>query len=365
MSDSWLDDGDSEAIDLFGGEESAEDYLDDGDDAESYDDEEEAASPAVRRRRAKARQLALRRRRLEALARARNQRARRRRGPVHTAQKAVRQTQVAVRDLNLDSAMKSALQRQSNRITRSDYTTLATAALSQFQQSFPQVVGSGPYTQAALRFAPLVFLSSEERGSGAMAIVRDPRVIGGLLIAGLAIAGDRLRPKQVQRIAVPNVPTIVAGRQSLLTADAQDENGKRIDRTVFTWESSNDAVAKVSPLSGPTTNVIGVSAGTAVITATSAGVRQQIPIEVESIIRKVEISGTAKIAVKGEMMFIADALDDRGRSIDGVVFAWESRDPKIAKVDPITGKVTGVSAGPVLITAKSDGVPGRKTVEVA
>ncbi|WP_169807631.1 Ig-like domain-containing protein [Herbidospora mongoliensis] len=371
MSDSWLDHGDFEALDLFGGGESAEDYLDDvDDDAESYDDE--AVSPAVRRRRVKARQQAVRRQRLAALARVRNRRARAPSGPAPTAHNAVRQTQIAVRDLNLDSkvqadAMKSALQAQSKRITRSEYAALSSVALSQFQQSFPKIVGDNPYARAALSFAPLLFLSPAKQGNGAAAIAGDPRVIGAVLTAGLAIAGDRLRPKQVRQIVAPNVPRIVTGRQALLTADAQDENGKRIDGTVFTWGSSNDAVARVKPTGGQTIEVTGVSAGTAVITVTSAGVQHQIQIEVESAVREVAVHGYP-IVVKGKpRMFIADALDDRGRRVDRAVFAWESSDTTVATVEPATGpktEVIGVSAGAAFITASTDGVMHRWPVQV-
>ena len=368
MADNWLDDSDSEAIDLFGGEEGAEDYLEDWDEeAETYDDE--AVSPAVRRRRAQARQLAARRRRLEALARARNKRARGARGPTPAGRKAVQQTQSAVRELSLDTkvqadAMKNALQKHSDRTSRSEYSTLASVALSQFQQSFPQIVGTSRYTAAALNVAPLLLLSPQKKGSGALAIARDPRALGLLLVAGLAVAGDRLRPKQVARIDVPNVPTVVARQRAALTADALDEKGKRIDGTVFTWTSSNPAVATLYPSSGPTTTVTGVSAGETEITVTAGSVQRQIPLKVDSVVRQIEISGASKVAVNSDATFIADALDDKGRSIDAVVFDWDSSDKNIATVDPVTGKVKGQNPGTAVIVAKSNGVLRRKTIEV-
>ncbi len=70
----------------------------------------------------------------------------------------------------------------------------------------------------------------------------------------------------------PVADTVRAGFTINFTATPRSADGTPLPGRTVTWESSNDAVAMVDLPSGATTEVNGVDAGTAVITATSEGV---------------------------------------------------------------------------------------------
>ena len=144
MTDMWPDE-DMETTDLFGYQESAEDYGDTESFDEEGDDDAEATSAAVRRRRERDQRraaLALRQERARRAARARTRRPIRGGRPAPTTRAAVRTTQVAVRDLNLQTkvqidALRSALAAQSKRTSRSEASAVTSALASQLQGSFP------------------------------------------------------------------------------------------------------------------------------------------------------------------------------------------------------------------------------------
>jgi alpha-tubulin suppressor-like RCC1 family protein len=73
---------------------------------------------------------------------------------------------------------------------------------------------------------------------------------------------------------------------------------------------------------------------------------------------------TATLASLGEsVQLTATARDDRGKPISGTTVSWESSDQFIARVDG-SGRVTAVQNGPVVISARAEGVVGTAAVEV-
>jgi uncharacterized protein YjdB len=86
-----------------------------------------------------------------------------------------------------------------------------------------------------------------------------------------------VRARTVASITItPTSPDVLVGAQTALTATLRDGGGATITDRPVTWQSSNEAVAFVSS----TGTVIGVSAGTATITATSEGVSGSIVVTV-------------------------------------------------------------------------------------
>jgi Bacterial Ig-like domain (group 2) len=272
-----------ETTDLFGYQESAGDYGD----TESFDDEgdddAEATSAAVRRRREvrdrrdrRRAALALRQDRAQRAARTRTRRAIGGGRPAPTTRAAVRTTQVAVRDLNLETkvqidALRSALAAQSKRTSRSEASAVTSALASQFQGSFPQLV-THPAAKAVLSFAPLLLLSPAKKGTGVGAFASDPRVWGFGGIAALAVVAhfvDGGRGVRITRITA-SVATVASGPPAgtaQFSASIHDAGGNVVPGQI-TWISSDPAFATVDRKSGLVT---AVSAGRTKIFAIGDG----------------------------------------------------------------------------------------------
>lgn len=270
MSSPWLDDTDYES-----GE------YDDSDAGEAYDDSDtegedfdaESRSAAARRRRARAQRVALaRRRQAQAMTRARGRRGMPSRPP---GQQAI----TAVRNLDLETkvqedAFRTAINAQGARMSRSEYAAVAGVAANQIIESFDQP--KNPYARAALRFAPLLLISPQKRGTGVEAFIKDPRVIGAAAVAGITIVGEnRNRFSRARSIEVLAPTELTAGGEDKLVADVLDGNGRRIGEDV-TWESDKKEVADVK---SDGTVIAGVE-GTARITATYDGVVRRIRVMV-------------------------------------------------------------------------------------
>lgn len=78
--------------------------------------------------------------------------------------------------------------------------------------------------------------------------------------------------------------------------------------------------------------------------------------------REIRILAPPQLAVNADATLIADVVQ-RGRVISDKV-VWKSDDPGKATIDAASGKVTGVSAGFVPITASFDGVVTRILLEI-
>ena len=100
-----------------------------------------------------------------------------------------------------------------------------------------------------------------------------------------------------------------------------------------TWSSSNTAIASISSSGSTFCNVVGVAAGTAVITFTAAAGYVVHPMTVS--IAPAAITGTTSICV-GSTSTLADPTPGG---------TWSSGSSSIASVNAATGVVTGISAG--------------------
>lgn len=273
MADTWMED--SEVSDPFEGE-SSWDYLNGG--TESYDlEDDDFQESAYARRRARQRQLELARQRQRvARARARGQ-------LVSTARPAPRTAAAAVRQLDLDTRLQTdtirrALLDQDRRASRAEIASVASVVGGQVQNSFGDVFRN-VWARAALSFAPLLILSPRRRGTGFGAVARDPRFVGGLVVAGVVLAGERRdRAAVVQKLNVVSVPTLVSGTSLPFFADPIDKSGAVIADRSVTWTTSNRNVADVDPLTGVVS--AGEQTGPVIITATVDGVVARVPLVV-------------------------------------------------------------------------------------
>src|SRR5207245_3370467 len=108
--------------------------------------------------------------------------------------------------------------------------------------------------------------------------------------------------------------------------------------------------------------VRGVSWGPAVVTATSEGRRGSVRVTVTAPVASVTVTpATASVAVGQTVQLTATLRDANGNVLSGRTVLWTSDNAVVATVDG-TGLVSGVSAGPAVITATSEGNGGSASV---
>jgi len=191
----------------------------------------------------------------------------------------------AIRTLDRDNraqneAIQQAFDRRDSRARRAEFATLAGVAAGQVAQTFQ---GEGflknPYGRAALAYSPLLLLDPPKQGTGAGALLRDPRVLGAGLIAGLAIFADRRRAGEVAKIE-PTVPTtLTAGQAVTLTANLRDSRGNLVQGKTVIWESRSAATARIE---GPNNDILtGLLPPFAAIAAKVDGVEHVFLVTVE------------------------------------------------------------------------------------
>lgn len=115
------------------------------------------------------------------------------------------------------------------------------------------------------------------------------------------------------------------------------------DDTTIQWSSSNTNVVKVE-----NGNIMAVGGGSAIVTATIAGVKAECTINVRVPLMGITLTGSKEV-LKGQTVSLtmkkvpSDATEELSR------LEYQSSNTKIAKVDK-DGKVTGVKEGTVDIT---------------
>src|SRR5438094_321159 len=112
--------------------------------------------------------------------------------------------------------------------------------------------------------------------------------------------------------------------------------------------------------------VTGVAAGSVTITATSEGQSGTATITVSTVpVASVTVSpSTASVPVGQTVQLTATPKDASGNPLSGRPVSWGSSNTAVATVSG-RGFATGVTAGPVTITATSEGQSGTATVTVS
>ena len=165
----------------------------------------------------------------------------------------------------------------------------------------------------------------------------------------------------VSVVVSPSSATLVVGQTLELEAQPRDGAGRALPGRPVTWSSNRTDVATVTS-SGI---VAAVSSGTATITATSEGRNGSSTIVVDApAVNRVEITpATTTVSEGGAFRLTATVYDSRGNVIPGAQVAWTSSDTRVATVDN-AGRVVGVRAGSVVITATSSDKAGTANVRV-
>lgn len=172
----------------------------------------------------------------------------------------------------------------------------------------------------------------------------------------------------VDSVAVrPGDMTVGVERVLRLSATALTAEGERIHGLQTEWRSSDSAVVRVLG-----DGVLeGVRKGTAVVSATAGGVRGSTTVSVADPVMRVYVEtasyGDSPVIRAGRSLALVAVLSEMSAGVPEVtgrrqVF-WETTDETIATVSS-SGLVRGVSPGPVVIRAISEGVVGQLAVEV-
>ncbi len=169
-------------------------------------------------------------------------------------------------------------------------------------------------------------------------------------------------PIPVASIAVaPDSAALVQGDTLVLTATLLDAQGRTLTGRVVSWISGAPTIATIDARG----LVTAVGPGTALIIASSEGVRATIPISVTpATVATVSITPTTASVQEGATLQLsASILDTRGRPMAGKSATWSSSNPAVATVSS-TGLVQAIATGSVTISARSDGVTGTSAITV-
>ena len=134
--------------------------------------------------------------------------------------------------------------------------------------------------------------------------------------------------------------TISVGKAEAITATILPENAT--NQTV-TWTSSNSSVAKVNANG----TVKGISAGSAIITATVDGVTAECSVTVTVPVESVSLNKTALTLAKGKSETLKATIYPTDATNKNVT--WTSSNTSVATVSS-SGKVTAVAVGTAQIT---------------
>jgi len=164
----------------------------------------------------------------------------------------------------------------------------------------------------------------------------------------------------------PPSASVAVGSTSALQATVKDQSGNTMTGQTVTWSTSNGVAATVSS----TGIVSGVAAGSATITASTAGVSGTSAITVTAgtppppVVTTVTVAPTSASVVAGATTTLqATVKDQNGNVMTGQTVTWTTSNAAAATVNS-SGVVTGVAAGSATITATSSGKTGTSNITV-
>ena len=174
------------------------------------------------------------------------------------------------------------------------------------------------------------------------------RLIPAVLLAAVASAcgGDPAAPDvpAVVQITATGATTILSGGAVSLAATYRDTKGKLVPNAVFTWSSSDAAVATVAP----TGQVVGAKAGTATITATTSGTTGTISVTVNpGAASKVVITTQPAGAAAGVRLTTQPVVEIRDAADNLVTTSGATVVAAVNGSGTLTGTLTATATGGV------------------
>ena len=187
--------------------------------------------------------------------------------------------------------------------------------------------------------------------------------------SGLAsLTVDVPAPVPVASVAVsPATSTLQVGGTVQLTAVTRDASNNVLTGRTVVWSSANASIATVTALGFVTAIASGsvqVSASSEGQTAASA-ITVSAPAPPPAPVATVSVSpSSATLQIGGKVQLAAVTRDASNNVLTGRVITWTSSNISLATVSG-SGLVTAVAAGPVQITATSEGKTASSTITVS
>ncbi|MCU0617955.1 MAG: Ig-like domain-containing protein [Gemmatimonadaceae bacterium] len=203
-------------------------------------------------------------------------------------------------------------------------------------------------------------VSRSASSSYSCGLVFGARAILALVLA--ACGGDPAEPTcTVSAIAVtPSTTTVEAGGTSQLAATVTASNCASTPAPA--WTTSDGGVATVNG-SGLVT---AIAPGAATISAAAGGQTASATVTVTPIpVATVSVALSARERIVGQTVTAtATVRSAGGTTLTGRAVTWSSSAPAIATVDPLSGAVSAVALGQVIVRATVDGIIGQDTLWV-
>jgi uncharacterized protein (TIGR03437 family) len=214
-------------------------------------------------------------------------------------------------------------------------------------------------------------------GDANQSMTRSPDVTGNFVLHQAANGGRSFSPgtnvsgaafaqcNPFVRIEVkPSAAVIDAGAKQQFTARAIDASGNDVPGVIFSWQSSNTAVATIDQNGLAQSSMVGLTD----IRASARGIQSEAAMltvrEVPRVLTRVDVTpASATIPATGAKQFNARGIDQFGNEMAGLTFTWESTNIGAATIDQ-AGLTTGISQGTATIKATSRSLTGSATLNV-
>ncbi|MFL5607256.1 MAG: Ig domain-containing protein, partial [Gemmatimonadaceae bacterium] len=216
-----------------------------------------------------------------------------------------------------------------------------TVTWSSSSDAIATVSPTGSVTGVSLGTATITATSEGKSGTATVVVTAPP-------VASVTIA--------------PLSGPLTVGDSRTLSAITKDDAGAPLTGRVVTWTSSDPTVASVVSATGVLT---AKAPGTASITATSEGKSGTLAVTViEAQVASIAVSPASVTVAAGKTTALTATLTDAaGQPMTGPLVTWKSSDEAKATVNA-SGGVSALSAGPVTITASSQGKTATSAVTV-
>lgn len=165
--------------------------------------------------------------------------------------------------------------------------------------------------------------------------------------------GNKPEDKTVSVTVEPKTLTMQTGDDPIMVR--ANVNNEPEDEDVL-WQSSDTSIVTVNPNG----RVTAVSAGTATVTASIAGVSDTCEVTVLAFNPAIELSKTELSVLETESKTVTAVAKSHGRELAGVTYTWISSDKEIATVKD--GEIKGVNQGTATITVVATTADGRVDV---
>src|SRR6266566_2571797 len=168
---------------------------------------------------------------------------------------------------------------------------------------------------------------------------------------------------------VPGSASLTVGDNATFSADLRDAAGNVLSNRAVSWSSTDPSVLSITSTAGASATVRALSAGTAVLRATSEGKTGQATVTVAApapVATVTVVPESASVALSDTLFtFWAELRDSAGNMLSGRPVSWFSSDTAVfVVVQPGYGNIQPRAAGTAFVQATSEGKTGQAKVVV-